>query len=384
MRIVVVHSRYRSSQPSGENVTVDSQCNQLRAAGHQVLEILEDSDRLGEDPASKVKAGLRLLIGAGASPIREISEFDADIIHVHNNFPNFSARWTRDLERPFVATLHNYRYACAAGTFYRDGAPCYECLEKGPLSGLRHGCYRNSRVASIPMALSVSNGADRNETLKRAYRLITLSSRAREMHIRAGIPLQRLAVVPNFREAAPCDIHSSPTDGFAYVGRLSPEKGIYELVKNWPASRRLDIYGDGPLRHEIEWLASSSIRVHGAIPPSEVQQRLRMACALVFPSLWSESAYPMSYLDALSIGVPVVAIAGNSAADDIEEFRTGITFDTWNSIEVALEGVSQHRASLSANALHRYTAAFTPERWTSSIEALYHEAIAGRERTPEG
>ncbi len=44
LRILVVHNRYRSGQPSGEDRVVDQECDLLRAAGHQVERFERRSD----------------------------------------------------------------------------------------------------------------------------------------------------------------------------------------------------------------------------------------------------------------------------------------------------------------------------------------------------
>ena len=61
MRVLVVHNRYRSEQPSGENTVVDREVELLRGAGHRV----EVFERRSDDIAGRSlpgKAAVPLLV----------------------------------------------------------------------------------------------------------------------------------------------------------------------------------------------------------------------------------------------------------------------------------------------------------------------------------
>ena len=46
MRILLVHNRYRSAAPSGENRVVDQEGEALEALGHQVMRFGRSSDEI--------------------------------------------------------------------------------------------------------------------------------------------------------------------------------------------------------------------------------------------------------------------------------------------------------------------------------------------------
>lgn len=370
MKIAIVHSMYRSSQPSGENNTVVAQAAQLREAGHEVMEVFADSDNIRHP----VFAAARLVLGTGDDPNKYLLSFNPDIVHVHNTFPNFSKRWPRFVNAPIVTTLHNFRYSCAAGTFFRDGKTCYLCVDGSRVASVKHGCYRDSRLATIPMLTTVSRGPQRDDVLQRSSRLIALSPRALGLHQKCGVPAEKLSLIPNFVPVSK-SMANSENPNWAYVGRLSPEKGIEQLVDNWPAGQCLDVYGDGPLRSKLELRSGPSIRIHGSIPASEVPGKLAKSRGLIFPSMWAESAYPMSYLDALAASLPVVALSGNAAADDIYENATGVVFERWDGLSNAISEVQANWRYFSDNALTRYLAKFSPSTWQRDIESLYADLL---------
>lgn len=117
-----------------------------------------------------------------------------------------------------------------------------------------------------------------------------------------------------------------------YVGRLAPEKQVGLLVEAFTTFRRdvpgasLLIAGDGPERKAIADLVRrlnvSNVRFLGLVPRHEVRILLTCADVLVLPSRFE--GFPMAALEALSVGVPVVASAVGGIkellADGLREF----------------------------------------------------------------
>ena len=63
MRVVVVHNRYRSENPSGENRVVESDIEQLRADGVEVIPYIRDSDEIASfTPIGKAELAIRPLV----------------------------------------------------------------------------------------------------------------------------------------------------------------------------------------------------------------------------------------------------------------------------------------------------------------------------------
>ena len=62
MKVLLVHGRYRSTAPSGENRVVDQEAAALSAAGHQVELFQRNSDDIGGwSPARKAALPVRTL-----------------------------------------------------------------------------------------------------------------------------------------------------------------------------------------------------------------------------------------------------------------------------------------------------------------------------------
>jgi glycosyltransferase involved in cell wall biosynthesis len=374
MRIAVVHSYYSSRQPSGENVVVDAQVEALRSAGHDVLLLARRTDEVESQRLHAARAAFSVASGFGPSPVQALASFAPDVVHVHNLFPNWAWRWLDGWRGPLVATLHNFRPLCAAGTLFRDGRVCTKCPDGDRLAGLKHACYRDSRLATLPLTIQNMGRSADHPVLSRADALVTLSPRSRQFYERAGIDPARLRVVPHFVKDLQRDSAMVPPDRrWLYVGRLTAEKGIGELVAHWPDGEKLDVIGDGPLRQEVVKAAGSGVRLLGPKTNSDVRQALPTYTGLVFPSRCFEGAFPMVYLESLAAGTPVAALAGSAAADHVVEHVTGVVVDDDADWARALGRIVDDRDRLAANCTRSFTQGHTQDAWLHSIEAVYDD-----------
>jgi glycosyltransferase involved in cell wall biosynthesis len=377
LKIAIVHSFYSGAQPSGENETVKLQFAALANQGHDVKLFKVESDEAILGITDKIRTAARVATGVGKNPLREILEFQPDIVHVHNLFPNWGNEWLRDCPHPIVVTLHNFRIACANGTLMRKGVECHACpsAHQG-LPALIHRCYRGSALATLPIAISISGKPQRNPIVKYASRVICLSHSSYETFIELGLEEGALALVPNFGPVPSTSFSSQGERGdYVFAGRLAPEKGIIALLENWPTNRSLSIYGDGPLREEVEARCTGNVRFFGNVPSADLPKILGRSKGLVFPSQWKEGA-PMIFLDALSVGVPVVALRGNSVADQVSATGCGLVFDSFGEIEGVLTDFENQFPELSLAAHTYFELELTETIWLQRIEAVYRAAIA--------
>lgn len=374
MRIAVVHSYYSSAQPSGENRVVEDQVAALRAAGHEVLLLGRHTDREQQSRLYPVKAAMRVASGHGPDPSERLRAFAPDLVHIHNLFPNIGTSWLQQWDGPVVVSVHNYRTVCSNGLLFRDGHGCRECVERGPIRAVLHRCYRESAIATIPVAWS--RPRDGRFLLERADAVVT-TSQASDGLIRAVVPFDLpTVVIPNF--GADGGVAPRPAvgrSGWVAIGRLSAEKGFVELVRQWPPGRALTIIGDGPLDAEVrEAAAGTGVDIRGSIPRQELREFLPSQLGLVFPSLWPEVA-PQVVVEAMRVGLPVVASASNGVALLVESSGAGATYDAAGSLDEALQLVEGRCDEMSASASRYYHANWTPEIWLASMTELYERLI---------
>lgn len=370
MKIAVLHSFYSGKTPSGENTVVSMQVDALRRAGHEVALVSVHTDDLSSQKLYALRTAWNVAVGSGVDPLGQLRHFAPDVVHVHNLFPNYSTKWLKEWPGPIVTTVHNYRPVCAAGTLFRDGRMCIECPTKSQVHAVVHGCYRNSRVASIPLAIRNFAGVNADPLLSRSAAVVFLSERSRRQYEDFGYSPTRPFVVPNFVEAG--EGKSTASDRrWIFIGRLSDEKGILPLLSSWPDGVGLDIYGDGPLQNEVSKLAVGDISWHGSVARDRVLDILPGKHGLIIPSVCAEQ-FPTVYPEALAAGLPVVAKAGNSAADDIMSSAVGHVFDEWTDVPHSLSLVDQNRSTLGPRARKHFVEHFTERQWVDSITAIYN------------
>lgn len=375
MRICLVHSYYKSPS-SGENLAVSAQGKLLAESGHEVQIVASYSAKDAAPPRKKIRHGLDVATGLGESPEHAISLFRPDIVHIHNLFPNWSSRWLKTLRVPFVASIHNFRPVCAAGTLSLDGQECRRCPELGSLHAVRNRCYGASALATIPLALATA-APKRNPVIRFAGALIFLSEKSRQTYREVLPETQRTNgfVVPNFAPSEGLRGHLGSKAKFprqwCLLGRISREKGVLELLKDWPKGEPLTVVGGGPdLGAAIEMAAGKSVSFVGDMSNEKAMEILSQSLGLVFPSPLHEHS-PLVVLEALSHGVPIVARSGSVGADLALEAQAGQIYSTGLQLREALAKTKGLRGTLSANALSYYFGKLGKKIWLKKIENIY-------------
>ena len=375
MRIALVHSYYRSENPSGENLAVDRQAELLASAGHEVQVVARHSDEVASRSSDKLRLAWQVASGAGADPSPELRSFNPDIVHVHNLFPNFGTRWLKVWPRPLVATAHNYRPLCANALLLRDGKLCTLCPDGDSWAGVRHACYRGSRVATIPLAIRNRSGVNHDALLHRADRIITLSPQSQQIYEGYGVPTKKIRLLPHGLDANPVDPATKMENRWVSAGRLSPEKGWRWLIANWPRDINLDVVGTGPMLVELQRLAPPNVRFLGTVDNDKLRRQLPNYRGSVFAGITPEGAYPLTAVEALAAGVPLLARESGAAAKMVERWECGSVFRDAEELSERL-----HQATPLADrrdVLHTFHENFTTESWLSGLMSIYRELLPG-------
>ncbi|MGW0908735.1 glycosyltransferase family 4 protein [Streptomyces sp. NPDC002853] len=394
MHVLVVHNRYSSAQPSGENNVVDQEAALLRAAGHRV----EMFERRSDD------IGARSLLGKAAVPLTvpwnpavrtelaaRLRASRPDVVHVHNVFPLLSPAVIAacaDADVPVVATLHNYTQICPPGTLQRDGRPCTECVGGTPLPAVRHGCYRNSRLATVPLAASLV--VNRRRWWSGVDRFFCISAAQRDVLVAAGMPAERLAVKHNF-VPDPDARRSGAGEHVLYLGRLAEAKGVRLLMAAWDEITEaggvgvpLVIAGTGPLQEEVTtWAAGrDDVRYVGLYDPAQCRQAIARSVAVVAPSTWLE-AFGLVVVEAMAAGVPMVAAGHGAFVELVEDGVTGLLHRPGEPASLAsclrrITADPGRNQEMGRAGRDRYEQGFSPAVGLERLVEGYRTAIAVR------
>lgn len=359
MRVLVVHNRYVSAVPSGENAVVDEEIAALREAGVEVVTHVRSSDEIGRlGPALAVRP---LYSRADVTAVRDKLD-GVDVLHLHNPYPLVSpwvVRVAKQAGVRVVQTVHNYRHGCVAGSHYRDHRVCDDCLgTRTRWPGVAHGCYRGSRAQSavITTAELLHTG-----TWRSVDRYLALTSFAKAKLVEAGLPAERIVVRPN--STPDPGEPSPPGEGLLFVGRLDEEKGARLLYDAWHPGIPLTVVGAGTYE------PPDGVRFLGPQPPEVVAAEMERCAAVVVPSVVYEG-FPRVVVEAFARGRPVVATDVGPLPGIVTPDRGWVSPPAAGALRAVLESVTADPVR-GANARAHYLAELTPERAMRTLLDVY-------------
>ena len=258
---------------------------------------------------------------------REAEAFD--ILHFHIDFHPFSI-FTRQ-PTPFLTTLH--------GRLDQEWAPAIYDL--------------------FPQVNLVSISDSQRAPMPQRSWLAT---------VRHGMPPDLLR--PRF---------AGERDYFAFLGRISPEKGIESAIAIARAcGMKLKVAAkigeeDAPYYQEVvaPLFDGEAVEYIGEIHDEQKPAFLSGARALLFPIAWPEP-FGLAMIEAMACGTPVVAFRHGSVPEVIDEGVTGFVV---SSIEQAVAACGRvgalDRAAVRRQFEHRWTA----RRMARDYVALYERLI---------
>ena len=303
-RVLVLHNRYRHT--GGEERAVELHLAALARAALPHRALVRDSARIG-----RAGAGVALLRG-GVRPdevASAIAGHGSSVVHAHNVLPLLGPRAlgaARGAGARVILSLHNFRLVCAVAVAFRDGAPCFRCHGRNTLPGLVLNCRGSLPEAA---AYAAALAAHQPALLEAAHALVVPSAYAAGQIARMGVSAGAMRVVPHYLPEERMASRSRAERGtYALVsGRVAPEKGVADAVG---AARRagvpLKVAGDGPLLADLAARAPRDVELLGRVTPEALRRLVEGAAMVVVPSRGSET-FGYSALEAMGLGVPVVA-----------------------------------------------------------------------------
>jgi len=254
---------------------------------------------------------------------------DETVVHVHSWTKSLSASPIHAaLEHRFriVITLHEFFTVCPIGSLYNH--PRAEICHLRPMSlaCVRTNCDSRSyahkvwRVARQVMQQRIAGVPAR---VRDFITVSELSHEVLEPLLPAPSHLHPVAYpIAAVRAAA---VDAAANTPFAYVGRLSKEKGADLFAAAAVAEGVAHVFiGDGPSRADVETI-SPSATITGWQDHDGVVAHLHEARALVFPSRWYET-FGLVVMEAAALGIPAIVPDSSAAARNVVDGVTGLIF----------------------------------------------------------
>lgn len=315
--VLVLHSSSLSGHPSGEINVAKAETDALNKVGINA-KLVEFPVPCYTDngPLNKVFALFNNIWSLAASKfvIKQIKQVKPDIVHFHGLFPYLSPSAVATAHKAgvrVVQTLHNGRWLCLEGGFYRNGSYCNDCVSFGGLLGVARGCKHGILASSLLYASNIA-GLRGGGLFKWVDKFISVSDFIYKQHVSAGFPTSKIVIKNNgINLQLIRRITANITrDGIAYVGRVSRAKGSDVLKILFDELKvQVNVVGDGPELMELkEYCAKNSynhVKFWGKLPQELCFELMAGSRCTVVPSKCGES-FGLSAVESMALGTPVV------------------------------------------------------------------------------
>jgi glycosyltransferase involved in cell wall biosynthesis len=204
--------------------------------------------------------------------------------------------------------------------------------------------------------------------LRRARLVIAASNDLAERARALGA--REVRVIPSGVDVPPQVGEEAEPAEVLYAGRLSPEKGVLELLEA-AQGMNLVVAGDGPLRDRVPF-------ARGFVQHDELQQLYARAAVVACPS--RREGFGVACLEAMAQGRPVVATSVGGLLDLVVDGETGIVVPPRDpaALRSALERLLADpdlRRRLGTAGRDRARTHFSWEEVTDATLAAYAEAV---------
>ncbi len=323
MRIGMMADLYRP-HVSGVTNYIDLVRDVLRSWGHEVFIFTfgdpqpDDDDHVIRSPGIPLRfaqSGLYLNVRYSTRARRLLQSMD--IVHVHHPFLSgrLALRYAKPAHIPIVFTNHT-----------------------------RYDLYMRAYLPMVPETLGDMALRAYLPRFCREIDLTIAPSRGVLQMLRAlGVDAE-IRVIPNGVDLSSFMQRVEPIDRerwglteehiiIMYVGRLGPEKNLPFLLRAfWGMAQvypqaHLVLVGDGPERENLQdrvqhMRLTDRIHFTGMVPYGDVPRYL--AAADIFATASDTEVHPLSVLEAMAAGLPVVGVRSPGVGEVVEHQRTGL------------------------------------------------------------
>jgi len=172
--------------------------------------------------------------------------------------------------------------------------------------------------------------------------------------------------------------HAARGGYFAFLGRVSPEKGLDRAIEvarragvRLRIAAKIDPADEEYFQREIvPLLGLPGVEFIGEVNEAQKPAFLGNATALLFPIDWPEP-FGLAMIEAMSCGTPVIGWAHGSVPEIVDQGRTGFIVDSIEQALAALDKVARlDRLGVRSRFEERFSAARMAQDYLSVYRAL--------------
>ncbi len=311
-----------------------------------------------------------------------IDKMRPDLMHCHNVYHQItpsiiSVAKSRGI--PVVLTLHDFKPVCPVYLRLRAGRPCSLCLNGDFHQVLMNRCAGGAIGAS---ALLYAEAAIQRwlGSYEKVDRFLAPSRFMRDSVLHR-FRSEQVVLLYNGVDTAEIEVSTRDEGYVLYLGRLSQEKGVETLLRAHEAAGTWDLVvaGTGPLERGLQ-MRYRNARFVGQLSGQVLKATIGGASAIVVPSEWYENC-PMSVLEAMAYGKPVVASRIGGIPELVLDGETGFLFEAGDAGELRMHldrlmSDSALRARMGAAGRIRAERQFSIEKHNANLMDTYRSLVS--------
>ena len=326
MKILQIHNKYFID--GGEDTVVDNEKKILLKNGHKVDQLI----RKNKNEIKSILDWFSVLnnLTNSKKSIKILENYlkknkTPDIIHIHNLFPLWSfsvIKFFAIKKIPIIITLHNYRFLWGKIKLFDKDS-------------FKYDFFKNSKILTLIIGLLFNKN---EHFLKYVSSFICLTKFQKKLFKNFGFNKKQLIVKQHSLKLTNKYIKwKNRNEKIIYIGRLSPQKGVYTLLKAWKIWGKnapiLEIIGTGEDEEKLKGYKEehglSNVFFTGKLTYKKVQKKIEKSKLLIIPSEWYEP-FGLVILEAFSKGTPVAGSNIGSLPNLITNNHNGFTFKNKN------------------------------------------------------
>lgn len=305
MKILLIHNYYQYR--GGTDDYVDGLYSLLKNNNQEVYLYNEKSSRVNS-LKQKVIIGVNLILSNNSKIDDIINHFKPDLCHINNIFPiiNFSII-KKCLERkiPIVQTIHDYKYIYPGGIIGERELKSDLFIKHALIYSILNKSYNASYFSSLSLCLALIANKKRIQNID----AFIFPNKTSEQILRKKLNIKKKNsyFLPHFIKRRIYYNNTQKNKYFIYIGRISEEKGINELIRVFTTLQNLKliVIGEGPLLSKLELLKRPNIIFLGYVTSNEKYKLLSEAFFCIIPSKIEEQG-PLVMIESFMCGTPVI------------------------------------------------------------------------------
>ena len=306
-----------------------------------------------------------------------------DLLHCHNIYHQLTPSIigvAKERGVRVLLTLHDYKVVCPVYSQFHQGETCTACEAGDFYNVIRQRCSEGS-LARSALLYAEATFERWNRSYERIDRVIAPSRFMMQTVTRWRFSKERVSLLYNG-----VDVNSSQskpeTRGYAlFLGRLTSEKGLLTLAQaQLGTDLRVVVAGTGVLEDTLR-RSYPALELVGHQSGKDLQALVGGASFIVVPSLAPENC-PMSVLEAMAAGKPVIGSRIGGIPELIEEGKTGLLFEPGNSDELRLRMLTlasskARLAEMGRDARVRVEREFSLTKHNQALLEIYESVLNG-------